>query len=131
MKTFRELLIWQKAMALVTKCYQITKLFPKDEQFALISQIRRCSVSIPSNIAEGFGRNSNKDYHRFLNIAMGSLFEFQTQIEIAYNLEYISEEDFKTIYEDSREVERMLSSFTFKSKKYPISKLCNLTTLKL
>jgi len=69
------------------------------------------SISIPSNIAEEFGRGTNKDYHRFLTIAMGSLFEFQTQIEIAYNLNYISVDEFDTIYEDSREFERMLSVF--------------------
>ena len=103
-------------MALVTKCYLTTKQFPKEEQFALTSQIRRCAISIPSNIAEGFGRGTNKDYHRFLTIALGSLFEFQTQIEIAHNLEYISTENFNIIYEDSREVERMLSSFISKVK---------------
>ena len=111
MKTFRDLLIWQKAMSLVTKCYKTTKQLPKEELFGLTSQVRRCSISIPSNIAEGFGRGTNKDYHRFLTIAMGSLFEFQTQIEIAYNLEYISAEEFNSIYEDSRELERMLSAF--------------------
>lgn len=77
MKTFRDLLIWQKAMALVTQCYKITKRLPKEELFGLTSQVRRCSISIPSNIAEGFGRGTNKDYHRFLTIAMRSLFEFQ------------------------------------------------------
>ncbi len=116
MKTFRDLLIWQKSMTLVTNCYKIIKNFPKEEQFALTSQIKRCSVSIPSNIAEGFGRGTNKDYHRFLTIALGSLFEFQTQIEISYNLGYISESDFNSIYNDSREVERMLSSFMNKIK---------------
>lgn len=116
MKTFRDILVWQKAMALVTKCYIITKHFPKEEQFALTSQIKRCAVSIPSNIAEGFGRGTNKDYHRFLTISMGSLFEFQTQIEIAYNLQYISTEDFNSIYENSREVERMLNAFIGKIK---------------
>lgn len=116
MKTFRDLLVWQKAMSLVTHCYKLANSFPKEEQFALCSQIKRCSVSIPSNIAEGFGRGSNKDYYRFLNIAMGSLFEFQTQIEIAYNLGYVSEPDFKAIYENSREVERMLSAFMKKIK---------------
>jgi len=114
MKTFRDLLIWQKAMALVTQCYKVIKQLPKEELFGLTSQVRRCSISIPSNIAEGFGRGTNKDYHRFLTIAMGSLFEFQTQIEIAYNLEYISGNDFNTIYSDSRELERMLSSFISK-----------------
>lgn len=116
MKTFRDLLIWQKAMALVTNCYLTTRTFPKEEQFGLTSQIRRCVISIPSNIAEGFGRGTNKDYHRFLVISLGSLFEFQTQIEIAYNLGYIPENEFNSIYEHSREVERMLSSFMNKVK---------------
>ncbi|HKO78330.1 MAG TPA: four helix bundle protein [Flavobacterium sp.] len=116
MKTFRDLLIWQKAMTLVTNCYTISSNFPKEEQFGLTSQIRRCSISVPSNISEGYGRGTNKDYHRFLTISLGSLFEFQTQIEIAYNLKYISEENFNNLYEDSRELERMLSSFINKVK---------------
>ena len=116
MKTFRDLYIWQKAMALVTDCYTVSAGFPKEESFGLTSQLRRCSVSIPSNISEGFGRGTNKDYHRFLNISLGSLFEFQTQIEIAYNLQYITEDNFKKIYEDSRELERMMSSFINKIK---------------
>jgi four helix bundle protein len=116
MKTFRDLLIWQKAMALVTHTYTVTANFPKDEQFGLTSQIRRCSISIPSNVAEGFGRGTNKDYYRFLTISIGSLFEFQTQIEIAHNLKYISQTEFNTIFENSRELERMLSSFMNKVK---------------
>lgn len=116
MKTFRDLLIWQKAMALVTNCYTISADFPNDEQFGLTSQIRRCSISIPSNISEGFGRGTNKEYYRFLTISLGSLFEFQTQIEIAYNLKYISLEKFNKLYEDSRELERMLTSFMNKIK---------------
>lgn len=116
MKTFRDLLIWQKAMALVTNCYTLSADFPNDEQFGLTSQIRRCSISIPSNISEGFGRGTNKDYYRFLTISLGSLFEFQTQIEIAYNLKYISLDKFNKLYEDSRELERMLTSFMNKIK---------------
>ncbi|WP_026713912.1 four helix bundle protein [Flavobacterium daejeonense] len=116
MKTFRDLQVWQKAMVLVTKCYSITSNFPKEELFSLTSQIRRSSISIPSNIAEGFGRDTNKDYLRFLTISLGSLFEFQTQIEIAYNLKYIDEENFNLLYNDSREVERMLSPFIRKIK---------------
>jgi len=65
MKTFRDLLIWQKAMILVTNSYSFSSKFLKEEEFGLTSQIRRCSISIPSNISEGFGRGSNKDYHRF------------------------------------------------------------------
>jgi four helix bundle protein len=115
-KTFRDLLIWQKAMTLVTNCYAISADFPNEEQFGLTSQIRRCSISIPSNISEGFGRGTNKDYYRFLTISLGSLFEFQTQVEIAYNLNYITLENFNTLYEDSRELERMLTSFMNKIK---------------
>ncbi|WP_428224910.1 four helix bundle protein [Flavobacterium sp.] len=82
----------------------------------MISQIRRSCISIPSNIAEGFGRGSNKEFYRFLRISIGSLFEFQTQLEIAYNLEYISEKDFTTLFESSRELERMISAFMKKIK---------------
>lgn len=116
MKTFRDLLIWQKSMALVTKSYKATNTFPKEELFALSSQIKRCSISIPSNIAEGYGRGTSKDYNRFLKISLGSLFEFQTQIEIACNLNYISETDFSSLYEDSRELERMLSAYISRIK---------------
>jgi four helix bundle protein len=111
MSTFRELLVWQKSMALVTEIYQLTNAFPKEEVYSLTSQIRRSGVSIPSNIAEGYGRNGTKDYLRFLNIAIASLFEMQTQIEIAYNLKYINEIQFNKIFEESREVERMMGSF--------------------
>ena len=82
MKTFRELIVWQKAMSFVTEVYQVSKQFPKDETFGLTSQIRRSAVSIPSNISEGYGRQGLNDYLRFLNIAMASLFELQTQLEI-------------------------------------------------
>ncbi|MFP5436307.1 MAG: four helix bundle protein [Bacteroidia bacterium] len=83
MGNFRTLLIWQKAMVVVTQIYNVTKSFPKEEVFGLTSQIRRCAVSIPSNIAEGYGRQSNPEFIRFVNIASGSLYELQTQIEIA------------------------------------------------
>ncbi len=82
-------------MILVTKVYNITKVFPKEEIYGLTSQARRASVSIPSNIAEGYGREGKSDYLKFLNIAMSSLFELQTQIEIGKNLNFISENDFK------------------------------------
>lgn len=116
MSNFRNLIVWQKAMTHTTNIYFSTKNFPKEEVFGLTSQIRRSAVSIPSNIAEGFGRDSNKEYLRFLNISMASLFELQTQIEIAKNIEYLKEEEFNKIYEDSREIERMLVSFIKKIK---------------
>jgi four helix bundle protein len=101
---------------LVTKMYSSTQKFPKEELFGLSSQIRRSAVSIPSNIAEGYGRDSNKEYLRFLNISIGSLFELQTQIEIAKNIMYLNEKDFNDLYEKSRELERMLVSFIRKIK---------------
>ena len=97
-------------MKLVTEVYLLSKTLPRDEQYGLVSQIRRSAVSIPSNIAEGYGRGSTGDYVRFLLISRGSLYELQTQLEICLNLEYIVEASFQNQYEKSREVERMLSS---------------------
>ncbi|WP_324691587.1 four helix bundle protein [Flavobacterium cheonhonense] len=116
MKAFRDLLIWQKAMNLVTNTYQITQKFPKEELFGLTSQIRRSAISLPSNIAEGYGRDSNKEYLRFIKIVIGSLFEFQTQIEIAKNINYLNENEFKNLYEETRELEAMIISFSKRLK---------------
>ncbi len=110
-KTFRDLQIWQKSMELVTGVYTVSKLFPKEEVYCLTAQIRRCAVSVPSNIAEGYGRNAPNEFVRFLEIATGSLFELQTQIEIAFNLGYIEKNCFDGFYESSKELERMISSF--------------------
>lgn len=108
--SYRDLLVWQKSMSLVTEVYKITQSFPSTEMYALTNQIRRSAVSIPSNIAEGYGRNSTADYKRFLQIAVGSLFELQTQIEIALNLNYVSKDIFDEIFEKAKELDRMLSS---------------------
>ncbi|CAM3461007.1 four helix bundle protein [Flavobacterium chungbukense] len=116
MKTFRDLLIWQKSMNLVTEIYQLTNSFPKEEIYGLSSQIRRCSVSIPSNIAEGYGRNGKTELLRFLNISISSLFEMQTQLEISFNLKYITDYQFSKTNGESRELERMLSAFIKKLK---------------
>lgn len=104
-------------MALVTNIYRSTKVFPKEELFGLTSQIRRSSVSIASNIAEGYGRGSDAEIIRFINISTGSLFELQTQLEIAFNIEYLSQEEYKKLYQDSRELEIMMISFTKNIKK--------------
>lgn len=116
--TYRKLKVWQKSMSFVTKLYKVVTDFPEEEKFTLVSQIKRSAVSIPSNIAEGYGRDGKKDYLRYLNISISSLFELQTQLEISKNLGFISEEKFEFLYEDSREIERMLSSFirTIKEK---------------
>lgn len=116
-RTFRDLIVWQKAMLLVTAVYKITKNFPDEEKYGLVSQLRRCAVSIPSNMAEGYGRNATNDYVRFLNISMSSLYELQTQLEISMNLDYLSNDIFYALEADSREIERMLSSLIRKIKK--------------
>jgi four helix bundle protein len=110
MKTFRGLIVWQKSIAFVTNIYKSVNTFPKEELYGLTSQIKRSAVSVPSNIAEGYGRKSTKEFIRFLRIAMGSLFEIQTQLEISKNLNFFDEETYSLLYEDSREIERMLSS---------------------
>jgi four helix bundle protein len=115
-KTYRDLMVWQKSMTLVTTIYQTTNSFPSSEQFGLISQIRRAAVSLPSNIAEGYGRNSLGDYTRFLQIAISSLYEIQTQLEISYNLNYLPLSKFDTAFEQTREIERMLSGLIQKLK---------------
>lgn len=116
MSNYRNLIVWQKSMTLVTNVYQHTNNFPKEENFGLTSQIRRSAVSIPSNIAEGYGRNSDTELLRFLNISAGSLNELQTQLEIAKNIRYMKEEDFNIVYAATREVEIMLISLINKIK---------------
>ena len=115
-KTYRDLLVWQKSMSLVTEVYKTTKSFSKDEIYGLTGQMRRCAVSIPSNIAEGYGRNSSSDYVRFLRMAMASLYELQTQFDISLNLGYVAADCHVGLFESSREVERMLSSLIRKLK---------------
>ena len=90
MKTYRDLIVWQKSMELVKEIYRLTKLLPREERYGLVSQMQRAAVSIPSNIAEGYGRVSTYDYIRFLNIARGSKHELETQLEICVMLGYMS-----------------------------------------
>lgn len=104
-------------MNLVTEIYKVSKTFPKEEMYGLTSQIRRSTVSIPSNIAEGYGRNSTDDYLRFLQISLGSLYETQTQVEISNNLNYLNHEKFQNLHESMREIERMLTALIFKIRK--------------
>ena len=115
--SYRDLIVWQKAMDLTKQVYQLTKSFPKDEIYGLTSQIRRCSVSIPSNIAEGRGRNSDKEFIRFLNISLGSLYELQTQLELALAFQYISNID--EVNNASIEIEKMLNAL-INSKKQKV-----------
>ena len=116
MNTYKELIVWQKAVEFVTIIYSATKNFPKEEIYGLTNQIRRSAVSVPSNIAEGFGRNSKNDFKRFLQIAISSLFEIQTQLEIAKNLKFTIDEEFINLFDLTREIEAMLSSLIRKIK---------------
>ena len=110
MTSYRDLIVWQKSMLLVTLIYKLVAQLPENEKYGLIPQIKRSAISIPSNIAEGYGRNYKKDYSRFLQIARGSLFENQTQLEIAVNLDFIRPNDLDDIKELYIEVEKMLNS---------------------
>jgi len=105
----KRLKVWQKAMQLVVDVYEITQRFPQEEQFGLTSQILRCAVSIPSNIAEGHGRGSNKELIRFLNIARGSVFELDTQLEIARQVRLLSRDQFDYLGKLLDEISRLLS----------------------
>ena len=92
-KSYEELVVWQKAMELTKRVYEAQRHLPKEEVYSLGDQIRRAAVSIPSNIAEGFGRESDKDFKHFLSIARGSLFETKTQLQLADSLGYLRFDD--------------------------------------
>jgi four helix bundle protein len=104
---YKNLLVWQKAIALVTQVYVVTRSFPREELYGLTSQIRRAAVSVPSNIAEGQARRTTGEFRQFLGIAKGSLAELDTQLIIAENLGYLKEAG--TLFEQVAEVGRMLS----------------------
>ena len=97
-------------MRFVTDVYRLTEHFPSNEIYGITSQLRRASVSIPSNIAEGYGRNSVAEYKRFCQIALGSLFEVQTLLEVSFNLGYSTQELFLDMFEVTRELERMMTA---------------------
>ena len=106
-KAYRNLIVWQKAMRLVTLVYAEISAFPPNERFALADQLKRSAVSVPSNIAEGNGRATNRDYAHFLAMARGSLYETMTQLEIAQNLGYMKiSEDVESL---GAEIRRMLT----------------------
>lgn len=106
---YKELIVWQKAMDLVVHIYGISHTFPTEERFGLTAQMRRCAVSIPSNIAEGSRRVSKKDFHKFLLIAFGSGAELETHIEIAFRLTYFTQKEYDDIEKKVTEVMKMLN----------------------
>jgi four helix bundle protein len=111
-KSYRDLIVWQKAMDYVTEVYRLTAEFPRDELYGLTSQLRRSAVSVPSNIAEGQGRHSTRDFLNFLSMAYGSLNESQTQILIAQRLGYITAQRADTLLERSYEVARLINGLS-------------------
>ena len=110
MEDYRDLIVWQRSMELVKLVYGLTKQLPKEETFALSNQLRRAVVSIPSNIAEGYGRNSKQDYLRFLNIARGSKNEVETQLQICLMLAYLKLEEVVEAKALCGEVGKMLNA---------------------
>jgi len=111
MHNFKELNIWKRSVDLAVKVYQLVQDFPKEEKFGLTSQITRCAVSIGSNIAEGAGRNTDKDFNNFLGIALGSSFELETQLIIATKIGIIDDEKFKSISSEILQVQKMINGF--------------------
>jgi four helix bundle protein len=113
MKTHKDLIVWQKSIDFVTELYRETSNFPKDEQYGLVNQMRRAAISIPSNIAEGAARNSDKELVRFLHIARASASELETQLLISENLEYLIVSQ-NTLKENLIEISKMLTNLIYK-----------------
>ena len=110
MKDFRQLKVWEKSHQLALAVYKVTTKFPKEELYGLTSQIRRASMSVPTNIAEGCGRNTDKEFARFLQIAMGSASETEYQLILARDLEFLPKDSYEKLHNDVEEIKRMLAS---------------------
>jgi len=128
-KSYRNLIVWQRSKDLIVQIYKITKQFPKEELYVLSSQMKRCSISVASNIAEGNQRRTIKDIIRFLNIAQGSLIELGCQLDIAYELGFINEVDNKETIETINKTGYLLTKF-IQSKYNPKQSLKSLKSLK-
>ncbi len=110
MNNFRELIVWQKSIAFVVRVYEATRSYPKEEKFNLVSQMQRAATSIPSNIAEGAGRNTNSLFKHYLTISIGSAHELETQIIISKQLEYIQEDSYGVLISELHGIQKMLYS---------------------
>ncbi len=108
---FKELKVWQKSRVLTKDLFLLTKNYPKDERYELVSQMRRAAISIPSNIAEGSGRNSNKDFRRFLDIALSSAYELETQLILSFDLKHITEDELNEFSNSIQEIQKMIFGF--------------------
>lgn len=108
MHKYKELKVWQKAMDLAEAIYDVTKGFPSEEKYGVTSQLRRCAISIPSNIAEGAGRNTNKDFSRFLDVSVGSLFELETQVLLSSRVGFLNLSSKDTLIDEVSQIHAML-----------------------
>ncbi|HVT97451.1 MAG TPA: four helix bundle protein [Acidobacteriaceae bacterium] len=116
-RTYRDLLVWQRSMALVREIYAATEGFPRTEQFGVVSQLRRAAVSVPSNIAEGRGRLTGKSFALVLSQARGSLYELQTQMELAGDLGFIGRERAQSVMSETAEIASMIQGLTVSLQK--------------
>src|SRR5688572_28872140 len=111
MHNYKELKVWQESIALAKMVYKLIAGFPSDEKYGLTSQIKRSAVSIPSNIAEGAGRNSDKELMQFLSIALGSAFELETQLILANSFGFIKNDQFSEVEDQLIKVQKMVNGF--------------------
>jgi four helix bundle protein len=109
--SYRDLDVWKQSRQLVKSVYQLSRSFPKEEQFGLTNQLRRAAISVPSNVAEGSGRNHSKDSIQFFFIARGSLYEIETQLIISFDLEYISDSHLKEVLEQVTRCKKLINGF--------------------
>ena len=111
MRNFKELRIWQKGIEIAVKTFQLTDTFPKEDKYGICQQMTRSGVSIPSNIAEGSSRRSEKDYARFIEISLGSIFELETQLNISEKLSKGDQTHLRNLKEDITDQQKMLTGF--------------------
>ncbi|MBT8244214.1 MAG: four helix bundle protein [Winogradskyella sp.] len=111
MHNFKKLKIWNESMELVSESYKITRSFPKYETYGLMSQMNRCAVSIPSNISEGSSKSTNKHFSNYLEHSLGSAFEWETQLNVAFQQEYLSKEKFNELEDKVKQIQKMITSF--------------------
>ena len=116
MGPYQNLVVWKKSMVLAKDIFDVTARFPQSETFGLVSQMRRCAVSIPSNIAEGYGRGTNKDLVHFLYVSLGSSNELETQLILSRDFEYLNEEESSMLIQLNEQVNKMLSSLIYTRK---------------
>ena len=117
MHNFKELQVWQRGIDIAQNVYQLTSSFPSEEKFGIISQIRRCAVSVPSNIAEGSGRKTDKDFSNFLSYSLGSQFELETQLIISNRVGFMSNEQLTNTTKELNEIQKMTRTLIEKFSK--------------